>query len=71
MITNDHLADEDPQNQGDIQRPQEPDETRDGTENEDSEKEDTQNIRINGFLSKTALKQNWSEEKTLSCTMDW
>jgi hypothetical protein len=65
MITNDHLADEDPQNQGDIQLPQEPDETPDGTENEDSEKEDTQDIRINSFLSKTALKQNGSEEKNI------
>jgi hypothetical protein len=41
MIQNYHLADKDLQDQGEIQHPQEPDETQDETENEDSCKEDT------------------------------
>jgi hypothetical protein len=59
-------VDKDPQDQGEIQHPQEPDETQDETENEDSDKEDVHKmIRINGFLSKTSLKQNGSEERNM------
>ena len=63
MITNDHLADEDPQNQGDIQRPQEPDETPVGTENEDSEKEDTKNHQNQWLPVENILKTKWVRGK--------
>jgi hypothetical protein len=63
MITRDHLADEDPQNQGDIQRPQEPDETQDETENEDSDKEGTQNYQNQWLPVENIIKTKWVRGK--------
>jgi hypothetical protein len=63
MTQNDHLAYEDPQNQGDIQRPQEPDETQDERENEDSDKEDTQNDQNQCRPVENILKTKWIREK--------
>ena len=63
MITNDHLADEDPQNQEDIQRPQEPDETQDETENEDSDKEGTQNDQNQWLPVENIIKTKWVKGK--------
>jgi hypothetical protein len=64
MITNDHLADEDPQNQEDIQRPQEPEETQNETENENSDKEGTQNDQNQWLPVENIIKTKWVRGKT-------
>jgi hypothetical protein len=63
VIQTDHLADKDPQDQGEIQHPQEPDETQDETENEDSDKGCTQNDQNQWFPVENILKTKWVRGK--------
>jgi hypothetical protein len=56
-------VDEDPQNQRDIQRPQEPDETQGETENKGSYKEDTQNDQNQWLPVENILKPKWVRGK--------